>query len=1346
MRTLRPLFVVAAGAASVFPLHTALGQDSTPVDPDAFHVVPRSGDHTLRDHDMRRSRNIGAIDGLIGGAGTVDARGATRSHDPTLGNPNPWASLIGPDDFHEGFEHYTPHTSLASSADWFELAGQTAPNGNVWQASADYNGVVNNAIAQTGPNWNPGGTGFDRQGVVGGPDPTEARSQVVASPRGTIEPQPEVEGTLFIARLRHDYFAPTLDTPVATVIDYYLDDITTFTWFRPVSNVEGGIVTNLFMGGYDFQYFCPFFGDCTTPSDRIVMLGAKVGGENEGEYFVAPEPHRIAERAWYQIAIRQTVDSFSIWVRDASTIGVNGFAQDSAYDAFPGDPTRGAFAGEIFAQDWLQVFPGVEDDPGTPVIEGAGGALNLNFQPAEMFLDASGSPAGRRLFCIGVDGLQIIGGSDPNQNLVPGFQPHDWYVDNYTVLGEPFTLPSPAPECVPFFDDMEQWTPGPMSLQSNVWFGADGSSMATDANHTPGGVQSARFSVPFASGLMGEAFRRRTPRADPTSTEPLSVRMQVILDGPASTRGVFADDNTISNDWAFRLLMGARNGAGVVDDRFYARVPNPNFDPNQLEAIDEGVADQHVNGRNTRFVNVPLVDGGLQVVPVPQNQWFEVVIEVAAPYDEPESLRVFIDGVEVFAEGSVEGVTSLSSPSGVFDELEFWSGNELAGSTIWVDDLEVIGPPYLEPTPLTVGDAPFSNHPPFLLPYVDDLAAYQQDRPLGGQGVTPWLATLFYEPLTQLVIIPLGAGESVDTTTEGYYYTIDSVVSGALPGGVGASNTVFVVDNIAPYQPPSPNPAPGSTSTPRQAAFQNEDCATLGIADLVLTAATPSVWDGATPVMGRYLFTYRPRFTGAIAQESALYDAVQFPLREQVAALRSTVADGFATLGGLDPHLFALLPEARPVAGEAALLEFDLYIAIDDPLVGPRGRLAWTLRGPGAQGGEIATVVFGGPHNYLDVNTIDTSTGAVTPGADGLPDNYFRGQPESLGGAPTYADPTRMYVRVPNPNGGFGVPQFMLEQTAYTVPGNTWLRCSAEIEPDGAWTMTFDDGVSAPLVLAGDALDAGGGDVAGTSSLELWNGFDPGAGAEPTRGVITWQDLGAAAAPEGGVAPLPAGANTNPNGSLNEVSNPTYLYFEILEIWAGSANMPLVTAIDPATGVTMGTAAAAQGDVVVLWNDQSTAAFGGPSGTPFIDRIAKNTEFRVSPDGGATITARGTWIPLGLPGYDGFNDPAPAGGVANLAPPYNDQIPYATMLMGSIADFPAFGPATPAAAWYVDNIFLDISGCLGDLSGDGVIDGADLGLLLGDWGDPDSPADLNGSGGVDGADLGLLLGLWGPCQ
>jgi hypothetical protein len=52
--------------------------------------------------------------------------------------------------------------------------------------------------------------------------------------------------------------------------------------------------------------------------------------------------------------------------------------------------------------------------------------------------------------------------------------------------------------------------------------------------------------------------------------------------------------------------------------------------------------------------------------------------------------------------------------------------------------------------------------------------------------------------------------------------------------------------------------------------------------------------------------------------------------------------------------------------------------------------------------------------------------------------------------------------------------------------------------------------------------------------------------------------------------------------------------------------------------------------------------------------------------------------------------------------------------------------------------------CPGDLTGDAIVDGADLGLLLGQWGISGS-ADLNGDGTVDGADLGLLVAAWGAC-
>ena len=55
--------------------------------------------------------------------------------------------------------------------------------------------------------------------------------------------------------------------------------------------------------------------------------------------------------------------------------------------------------------------------------------------------------------------------------------------------------------------------------------------------------------------------------------------------------------------------------------------------------------------------------------------------------------------------------------------------------------------------------------------------------------------------------------------------------------------------------------------------------------------------------------------------------------------------------------------------------------------------------------------------------------------------------------------------------------------------------------------------------------------------------------------------------------------------------------------------------------------------------------------------------------------------------------------------------------------------------------------CIGDLYVNGRVDGADLGIMLSDWGPvtPTTVADLDRNGVVSGADLGILLGRWGPC-
>lgn len=55
---------------------------------------------------------------------------------------------------------------------------------------------------------------------------------------------------------------------------------------------------------------------------------------------------------------------------------------------------------------------------------------------------------------------------------------------------------------------------------------------------------------------------------------------------------------------------------------------------------------------------------------------------------------------------------------------------------------------------------------------------------------------------------------------------------------------------------------------------------------------------------------------------------------------------------------------------------------------------------------------------------------------------------------------------------------------------------------------------------------------------------------------------------------------------------------------------------------------------------------------------------------------------------------------------------------------------------------VDASGA--DLDGNGIVNGADLALLLGSWGAPQASvlADLNDDGVVDGSDLAILLGNW----
>ncbi|MFG0274938.1 MAG: hypothetical protein ACF8QF_07770 [Phycisphaerales bacterium] len=134
--------------------------------------------------------------------------------------------------------------------------------------------------------------------------------------------------------------------------------------------------------------------------------------------------------------------------------------------------------------------------------------------------------------------------------------------------------------------------------------------------------------------------------------------------------------------------------------------------------------------------------------------------------------------------------------------------------------------------------------------------------------------------------------------------------------------------------------------------------------------------------------------------------------------------------------------------------------------------------------------------------------------------------------------------------------------------------------------------------------------------------------------------------------------------------------------------------------------------------------------------------FSVTPDG-SLMTVRNVWAPARTDGYVA----GPLDGEWTGLLSFSDVAIGTPTVSGvtSWAAYPESGAPT-ALALAEDRrvrIVVTCPGCPSDFNGDGVTDGADLGVLLGAWGTP--TGDLNGDGNTDGADLGLLLGAWGMC-
>ncbi len=117
---------------------------------------------------------------------------------------------------------------------------------------------------------------------------------------------------------------------------------------------------------------------------------------------------------------------------------------------------------------------------------------------------------------------------------------------------------------------------------------------------------------------------------------------------------------------------------------------------------------------------------------------------------------------------------------------------------------------------------------------------------------------------------------------------------------------------------------------------------------------------------------------------------------------------------------------------------------------------------------------------------------------------------------------------------------------------------------------------------------------------------------------------------------------------------------------------------------------------------------------------------------------------IGL-GADVTGVPSPNTGPFGQSPPLGatafDGIQYGTGLDDPTN--PAFAPDDYFFANFRIGVFIP---CPADLNGDGVVNSADLAVLLANWGAIGLPGDLNGDGTVDSADLAILLSSWGLCD
>ncbi len=1198
-------------------------------------------------------------------------------------------------------------------------------------------------------------------------------------------------------------FSPRLvgiDAPLVISKDWQLLDASTFTLWQMYSSFAGVTSMRVMFGGTNQTGILSAFSDPVTDQlDRFVILGPRPASGPIGDFFSPPRselaPFPIGQ--WFTLMYVSTVGpdgipGKSIWLKSDETVAA-GFL----------DPRLAS--GQIVPNDgaplgWLNIAPGIDDDPATPQPEGIGVATNQFGQPFPalghlgQYID---------LFSSSPDQSQFRIGTDPPQSVMPGFAANDVFFDNFTASGTLFDFPPLSPDnIIPFSNDFEESQPNTSaSLNQPHW-----STPIPLAQTLISSPSSDTLHVNMASRTLWSSVLQRigsanfplvTPFPRPLPGQPTSINMRARLtsapgvtsreilirqSGDSTFSSFDLNEGLLPDTSAFSIVLGPvdpTDGIGAAGSQIWVRQANPAFNP-ALDAQDHLVERHWLPSALWTEPPAPAFNTRMTLVPTgvafPTGRFFDIAIEIEPDPADPAVLsiiRLTVDGAPLHPFG--DPARSFRAPIRTTTSVEFYSGANPGGDgdLMSVDDVIFTGPQTFLP-----GEAPFS------LPFNEQFDGYLLDTSITRHGATNFksrndhtnIGFFSLTPTRTILIDPLAQPAPGELVCR---YRIEATV---LDSGVFTPSEIVAIPfsgiSTAPPGVSTPTNCIGSITAnttflvragTNQPRVESGDWRLIGESpNPFSTFPTPTEFD---PELGdRTGFRFETfdagRFSVLGAPDSTrvrrLADALPGSEGADNNALEFVANSSKDPVIVLEDTLRAILPATSSDSDTISRLTYDIYIeslnvlGVPDDTIAPRSGFSISVLSPDRfspttiLNNRFTRINFGGP---------DINAGNSNPSAPVVPaDNISYEMIPSTSFLAYFAD-TGISVLT----GGVGADGVIAGPLV-----NRWITVIFEVDGDGNWSAAIDedrDGPAEPVTIATGA-PISSEVLPSIERIIVAEGRDAGSDGRPMPGAARIRTL-----PGGGAAIAPANADPTEDYCFYRVTNIETLDNSIAPSLFDPRFQSVTASINQSTTIAvLNRRTDGQGSVVGSRVHEHCPWSIGASGNivELADSISGNIAFR------------GRWARAGGVGFNRFVEPIPAGGIQvvdgpSQTPPvaYTDisSIPtdspgfavavQVSILLAEWADDPNDGwdpPVTfPRSRWLLDNITLSeipITVCTGDLNGDGSVTGLDLLIILNDFGaGPNGnggpignpAADINGDGVVNGVDLLLLLNNFGDC-